>query len=190
MQNSTLILNADSAPLSLLPLTTIPWYNAIKAMCLGTVSVVEEYEDWEVHSPSMTIRVPSVLMTKRYLSSKRKISFSKDHIHLRDHYTCQYCYKVFPSSLLTMDHVVPHSHGGRKTWENIVSACGPCNHNKGDDHRIVPKRMPRKPSYYELVNIRKEFPLSIPCDTWANYLDWPEDKLYIGRNILRDTMAA
>ena len=190
MKNSTLILNADSSPLSLLPLTTIPWYNAIKAMYIGTVAVIEEYEDWDVHSPSTTIRVPSVIMTKRYLSSKRKISFSKDHIFLRDRYTCQYCHRVFPSNLLTMDHVVPNSHGGKKIWTNIVAACGPCNHEKGNNSRIVPNVLPKKPTYYELVNIRKEYPLSIPCPSWANYLDWPEDKLYIGRNILRNTMAA
>ena len=31
---------------------------------------------------------------------------------------------------LTIDHVVPRHRGGPHTWENVVSACIPCNHRK------------------------------------------------------------
>jgi 5-methylcytosine-specific restriction endonuclease McrA len=33
---------------------------------------------------------------------------------------------------LTIDHVVPRSRGGPTTWENVVTACGRCNREKGD----------------------------------------------------------
>jgi hypothetical protein len=33
---------------------------------------------------------------------------------------------------VTLDHVVPRSRGGRTTWENVVTACGRCNREKGD----------------------------------------------------------
>ncbi len=185
-----LILNADLAPVSQLPLSTLKWQAAIRAIFLGTVSVVAEYEDWEVHSPSMTMRVPSVIMTRRYLHYQRKTSFSKDHIYLRDRYTCSYCNRVFPEHKLTMDHVLPCKYGGKTTWENITTSCGPCNFNKGSNRKIVPKRKPYKPTYYELLAIRKEYPLMVPCEQWIDYLDWPQTTLNIRKNILQDTLVA
>lgn len=48
----------------------------------------------------------------------------------RDAQLCLYCGLQFPRSLLTRDHVRPLSGGGRDTWENVVSACFPCNSRK------------------------------------------------------------
>jgi 5-methylcytosine-specific restriction endonuclease McrA len=46
----------------------------------------------------------------------------------RDHFTCQYCGKQ--TSQLTLDHVTPRYRGGEHLWENVVSACIPCNRRK------------------------------------------------------------
>ncbi len=185
-----LILNADSAPLTLLPLSTIKWQKAIGALYSGALSVVAEYDDWDVHSPSITMRVPSVVMTRKYLHFQRKVAFTDTHVFLRDRYTCQYCHKVFPSGKLTYDHVLPAKYGGKTTWENIATACGPCNFRKGSNRKIVPNKMPRKPSYYELLAIRKEFPIAVPCKQWVDYLDWPQNNVFIGKNILQSALAA
>lgn len=186
-----LVLNSDSQPINCLPLSTIDWQVAIKAMYLDTVSVIAEYDDWEVHSPSMTIRVPSIIMTKTYLHFQRKLTFNDEQLFLRDRYTCQYCLKIFPKGRLTMDHVLPRSHGGRTTWDNISASCSPCNLKKGSDKRVLPNKMPWKPSYYELLAIRKEYPLSVPCEDWVDYLDWPEDKLFVNdKKILRTQLVA
>ncbi|TCZ88068.1 HNH endonuclease [Lysobacter sp. N42] len=48
----------------------------------------------------------------------------------RDAQLCLYCGLQFPRSQLTRDHVVPLSRGGRDSWENVVSACFPCNSRK------------------------------------------------------------
>lgn len=53
----------------------------------------------------------------------------------RDDYTCLYCGDVLPPRLLTRDHVVAVSAGGRDEWTNVVSACRPCNHRK-DNHSL------------------------------------------------------
>ncbi len=53
----------------------------------------------------------------------------------RDSYLCQYCGETLPPRLLTRDHVIPLSAGGRDTWENVVSACRACNHRK-DSHLL------------------------------------------------------
>jgi len=43
---------------------------------------------------------------------------------------CHYCKKRFPSSALTMDHIVPVSRGGTSTRGNVVPACENCNKTK------------------------------------------------------------
>jgi 5-methylcytosine-specific restriction endonuclease McrA len=48
----------------------------------------------------------------------------------RDHRTCQYCGRT--DGPMTIDHVVPRSHGGKETWENLVCACSACNSRKGN----------------------------------------------------------
>ncbi|MCY3641634.1 MAG: HNH endonuclease [Gammaproteobacteria bacterium] len=50
----------------------------------------------------------------------------------RDRHICLYCGGEFPASLLSRDHVVPTSRGGKDVWDNCVAACKRCNHAKGD----------------------------------------------------------
>lgn len=50
----------------------------------------------------------------------------------RDKNMCLYCGNKFPASQLTRDHVSPRSKGGPDIWSNVVSACAPCNHAKGN----------------------------------------------------------
>ena len=45
MTNSVLLLNADAQPVSLCPLSTISWQNAVKAYFLDKVRIIESYED-------------------------------------------------------------------------------------------------------------------------------------------------
>ena len=49
----------------------------------------------------------------------------------RDRHRCMYCGKQFPDSLLTRDHVLPKSRGGKDIWTNVVAACVLCNSRKG-----------------------------------------------------------
>lgn len=52
----------------------------------------------------------------------------------RDEHTCLYCGERLPAALLTRDHVLPISRGGRDTWENVVTACRACNARKGNQN--------------------------------------------------------
>jgi len=55
---------------------------------------------------------------------------NRKNILKRDGYKCAYCGR---SDLpLTIDHVIPRSHGGKDTWENLVAACYRCNNKKGN----------------------------------------------------------
>ncbi len=43
---------------------------------------------------------------------------------------CHFCKNKFPTSELTLDHLVPLSRGGRSTRGNMVVCCRACNATK------------------------------------------------------------
>lgn len=165
------MLNADGAPVSWLPLSIISWEESIKYMVLDKATVLDWYDDWVVHSANWETRVPAVMILKEYEKRKTGVRYSKHNVFLRDGYVCQYCGDSVTRSSATLDHVLPVSHGGKTTFENTVTACGPCNANKGNDKKIVPKSKPFKPTYFQLVEKRKKQKWDLPHPGWANYLE-------------------
>jgi len=172
----TLILNSDGMPIRFFT-PAINWRDAIKMVYLDEVSVLDVYDDWEVHSPSTTIKVPAVVMVREYVTVKNTVKFSRDMIFLRDRYICQYCGERFMPDHLTLDHVMPRCFGGRTSWDNLSSACEKCNGERGHNIKIQPMKKPWVPSLWEMVKLRKEFPLYIPHESWGSYLDWPKENL-------------
>ena len=65
-----LVLNADYRPLSYYPLSLWSWQDAIKAVFLERVNIVSEYER-VVHSPSFSMKLPSVVSLKAYVRPAR-----------------------------------------------------------------------------------------------------------------------
>src|SRR5690606_35040018 len=122
-----LVLNADFRPLSYYPLSVWPWQEVVKAVFQERVDVVSTY-DKVVRSPSLELRLPSVVSLKSYIDQDRQPAFTRFNVFLRDGFACQYCGS---GAELTFDHVLPRSQGGTTSWENIVAACAPCNLRKG-----------------------------------------------------------
>ena len=168
--SDTLVLNADGQPISMIPPSTIQWKEAITYLWLDKVHVLEWYDDWMVRSASWETRVPAVIMLKDMMKRKQTPRFSRYNLYLRDMFTCQYCYTQLPTTKLTMDHVLPISKGGKTNWENIVTACNPCNGKKGNDERIRPKTRPYQPDYFELANKRKQIEFTIKHPSWEQFL--------------------
>lgn len=48
----------------------------------------------------------------------------------------------------TVEHIVPRTHGGTNTVDNLALACAPCNHEKGRRHDI---HGPGHPGYEKMV---------------------------------------
>jgi 5-methylcytosine-specific restriction endonuclease McrA len=75
---------------------------------------------------------------------------------------------------LTYDHVVPRARGGKTVWENIVTACVPCNLRKSDrtpeqvGMRLIKK--PTRPTWVPAMTLRISTK-TVP-DAWRDYLYW------------------
>lgn len=146
----TLFLNQNYEPLSL-----ISWERAVHLYFLDKVEVIEEYEQ-KIRSPSFSMRIPAVVISKHYIRNQKKISrFSRMNIFLRDNFTCLYCGDAFSKNFLTLDHVIPKSKGGEKTWSNIVTACKDCNCAKANrtpaEARMALVKPPRVPNIKEYI---------------------------------------
>ncbi len=125
-----------------------------------------------IHSAAFEFPVPSVIrlayLTKRPPRSERKLT--RLEVFKRDDYACQYCGKE--SRHLTLDHVIPRYRGGQHTWENVVSACVPCNRRKASrtpqeaGMRLV--HQPCQPRHNGLFYIPVKYP-HIRAE-WQKYL--------------------
>jgi 5-methylcytosine-specific restriction endonuclease McrA len=171
----TLVLNADFRPLSYFPLSLWPWQETVKAVVLSRVNVVSEY-DQVIHSPSMELRLPSVISLKVYVPPAPRPAFTRFNVFLRDRFTCQYCGEPGPTHQLTFDHVVPRSRGGRTTWENVVTACGACNLHKGGrlpkDARMTLRHKVIQPNSWILQENGRSFPPNFLHESWGDFLYW------------------
>jgi len=170
-----LVLNADFRPLSYFPLSLWPWQETIKAVFLERVNIVSEYEEY-VHSPTMAMRLPSVISLKEYIRAARRPAFTRFNVFLRDYFTCQYCGARRPTQELTFDHLVPRSRGGHTTWENVVTACGQCNLLKGNrlprESGVYPRQRPGAPTTYQLQENGRAFPPNYLHRSWRDFLYW------------------
>jgi 5-methylcytosine-specific restriction endonuclease McrA len=167
-----LVLNADYRPLSYYPLSLWCWQDAVRAVFLDRVNIVSEYER-EVQSPSFSMRLPSVVSLKSYVKPSRIPAFTRFNVFLRDRFTCQYC---GAKEDLTFDHVIPRSKGGMTTWENVVTACSPCNLRKGDklpdQVEMLPFQRPFAPDVQDLHSNGRLFPPNYLHESWIDYLYW------------------
>jgi 5-methylcytosine-specific restriction endonuclease McrA len=173
-----LVLNADFRPLSYYPLSLWSWQDAVKAVFLNRVNIVSEY-DRVVRSPTLEMRLPSVISLKEYVATTRRPAFTRFNVFLRDRFCCQYCGKPFPTQDLTFDHIVPRSRGGRTTWSNVVTACGSCNLAKGNRTPeavgMFPRGEPCEPSAAELQENGRTFPPNFLHESWRDFLYWDSE---------------
>ena len=65
-----LVLNADYRPLSYYPLSLWCWQDAVKAAYMERVDIVAQYDKF-VHSPTIKIKIPSVVVLKDYVKPQK-----------------------------------------------------------------------------------------------------------------------
>ena len=167
-----LVLNADYTPLSYYPLSLWPWQTAIKAVFLERVDILANY-DRQVHSPSLDMQLPSVIALRQFVKSSEFPAFTRFNVFLRDRFSCQYCGSI---KHLTFDHVIPRRLGGKTTWENVATACAPCNMRKGgrtpEQAHMPLVVQPIRPTSWHLQERGRGFPPNYLHETWRDWLYW------------------
>ncbi len=131
-----------------IPLMYCDIRRAMTLVYLKKAEVIKETGDF-LRSVSDRFAIPKVirLLSKLVKQISPKVTYTRKNIHVRDNYTCQYCGS---GNTLTLDHVLPVSRGGKSSWENVVTACYPCNSSKGnktpEEAHMTLAKTPKKPS--------------------------------------------
>lgn len=123
-----LLLNASYEPMKI-----VCWQKALILWFQDKVEIIE-YHSVFARSVSSSFQLPSVMRLKTYVKPRRfgVVRFCRENVYIRDNFTCQYCGVRHTFKNLTLDHVVPASKMGPKTWTNVVTACKTCNQRKAN----------------------------------------------------------
>lgn len=128
--------------------------------------------DW-VKTVRLRIAVPKVIRLLGYdRLPQQGVKLNRRNIFARDRNTCQYCGKQYPTSELSLDHLVPRSRGGHSTWQNLVCCCVNCNAKKGGrtphQAHMTLVRKPFKPQRNPVISLRLG---SDKYACWQQFLD-------------------
>ena len=131
----------------------------------------DEQIDW-IRSVNFSLQIPRVIRLLGYDKvPKQGLRFNRRNIFARDENSCQYCGHHFPSSELSLDHVVPRSRGGEMSWENIVCCCVSCNVRKGGrtpkEAHMKLIRPPARPKHNPLLTLKLGNP---KYESWKTFL--------------------
>ncbi len=117
-----------------------------------------ERHDW-VRAVRFEIAVPKVIRLLGYdRLPEQHVKLNRRNLFARDRNQCQYCGRLYPTSELSIDHVVPRAKGGGDTWENLVCSCVRCNAKKGgrtpEEAHMALVRKPVRPKRNPLISLR------------------------------------
>lgn len=163
IRNNVLVLNPDYQAIGV-----ATYDRAFVLVYLGKAEMITDAPERKIHTVSRDFPFPSIIRLYRYAYIPfRKVNLTRQNIFRRDSFSCLYCGS---RDELTIDHVVPRSHGGRDSWENLATACRRCNGRKGDmtpeEANMKMRIQPFRPSFVMFLgnfngNIR---------DDWKPYL--------------------
>lgn len=162
-----LMLNASYEPMRV-----VSWQKALVLWFQDKVDIVE-YHTAFAKSVQKSFQLPSIVKLRAYIRPRNHaVRFSRENVYIRDDYTCQYCGDRLHPKQLTLDHVVPASKQGKKSWTNVVAACRHCNQRKADrtpDEASMPLlSQPRLPNWLPVVDFDFN-PRQVPS-AWLPYI--------------------
>lgn len=185
--HDTLVLNKSWTPIHVIDYRkTMNLLYQGQANALDREYLAYTWDDWieftmrnaddyaKIHTSRMAIAVPEIMVLIKYNRlPTREIKFSRENIFQRDKYTCLYCGQIFPMKNLTLDHIIPKSRGGKTTWDNIASACKPCNNHK--DNKMLQEsgmrllKHPTKPTWLNpITGARGKAQI---CPSWEKFMN-------------------
>jgi len=144
-------------------LTEVNIHKVIKWIVKEKIEIVVSKEDEEIRSVEFRIKMPMVVRLIHFIGYKRKghtVPYSNHSVFARDNNRCQYWHHeengekyIYQCTVddRTIDHVLPRSRGGIRSYENCVCCCRTCNEQKKKN--MTPKeagmeliKIPRAPS--------------------------------------------
>lgn len=170
-----LVLNADYTPMSVIPLEAWCWQDAVHAVMAERVFVVEEY-DRIIRSPSLEMKLPSVVAHRAYQNQERPAPCNRINVYVLYRGKCAYCDSKVNTHEMTFDHIVPKSRGGKTIYPNLAVACADCNlrkRNRTPQEADMPLlQKPRHPTIAELNRVAMKMKLSHLQKTAIDNLYW------------------
>jgi 5-methylcytosine-specific restriction endonuclease McrA len=129
-------------------------------------------QDW-VSTVNFHVAVPRIIRLLFYDRLPRsEVKLNRRNIFARDRNRCQYCGKKYPTSELSLDHVIPRSMGGKSVWTNMVCACTDCNVKKGGrtpkQAQLTLTQKPVRPKRNPLVHVHLGHQR---YQSWKQFLD-------------------
>ena len=162
--HQVLVLNASYEPLNV-----CSDRRAHVLVWKSKAEVVEEHAQ-PLRSAERSFVRPHVIRLLQYVRVPRAVKrrISRRALFARDGWKCVYCGTA--AGRLTLDHVIPRSKGGDSVWENVVTACAPCNLRKGDrlleEISMTLPRQPRAPAPVLFIRLAAQ---RVP-ESWRQYL--------------------
>lgn len=176
-----LVLAKNYAPVSIFPkLSIIDGEEAINKYMANKCEVIEFY-DRPVLSRNKPIEIqgkgmlfwPSVIVDYKQ-KIRESVRLTTTVLYYREQGKCFWCDQPIPSiGEATKDHLIPISKGGQNSFENVVCSCKPCNGDKADQMPVgkwKPKHAVKKPTYHELLDMRRKSDIIIYDKSWVDYL--------------------
>jgi 5-methylcytosine-specific restriction endonuclease McrA len=149
--SKVIVLNSDYSFLGVVSVE-----RAFTYLVKGKV-VIEKYVDKLFRTSDNEFLVPMVVRFIKLIRQvyKKKVPWTKKNVLIRDNKTCQYCGSK--EGMMTIDHIIPKSRGGKNTFENTVCACFTCNNKKDDrtprEAQMNLKRQPKQPTVSEFSSM-------------------------------------
>jgi len=143
MEKRVLVLNLDHSPVAVVTVQ-----KALVLTFLDKVSCLRYYDALMIRTVTREFRYPAVVRLNEYKPIPFKgVMLNRNNLFRRDGHECQYCGS---RKHLTIDHVVPRSKGGPTSWTNLITACNPCNVQKGsrtpEQAGMLLRKQPYRPS--------------------------------------------
>src|SRR4029079_12756920 len=139
----------------------VPVRRALRLVIEGKAEIVESDDGDVVRSERLGLPKPAIIPLVRFIHVPRRFrrQVTNTFLFARDGYRCQYCGRhrggLRGREFLTRDHVMPMSRGGENAWDNVVTACSPCNNRKAshlpEECGMHLMKQPHEPNYVELV---------------------------------------
>lgn len=156
----SLLLNDDYSPLN--------FVSPIRALTLlfrGSAEVVsvDGPSMWDITyaTTSREYKAPATLRLKRRVPRiEVPPRFRRKALFNRDNWQCQYCGVDLDDDTVTIDHIIPKTRGGPRSWKNCVTACKKCNLKKGSkalsESGLRLLKNPASPKIHHFWDIRKK----------------------------------